>query len=113
MEFIHCNEHLFRSISAESAQAISVLSDSRELEKYMKQNKIIDSQKGETNNMCEALQEMMADSRTEGRMEIIHFLVEDYLEEGISGERILEKLQRRFQLTEEEALRCLEQAKAR
>ncbi len=60
-------------------------------------------EEGGSVNMCQALTELIADGRTEGRMEGIEAFILDNLEEGISQERIIEKLQRRFHLTEEEA----------
>ena len=60
-------------------------------------------EKGGSVNMCQALTELIEDGRMEGRMEGIEAFVLDNLEERVSEERIIEKLQRRFGLKEEEA----------
>ena len=48
------------------------------------------------------------EGRSEGRNEGIQALILDNLEEKVSRERILEKLQKRFSLSEEEAENCYE-----
>lgn len=50
--------------------------------------------------MCQAMQEMLADERKEGG---IRMLVLDNLEEHVSRQKILQKLQKYFQLDEAEA----------
>lgn len=57
------------------------------------------NQGGKT-NMCQAMQEMLADERKEGG---IRMLVLDNLEEHVSRQKILQKLQKYFQLDEAEA----------
>lgn len=113
--FIDCNQELFRSMTLETAQAISVLGNAGNLERYLK-NYVSDENKKEAVDMCQALQEMIRDGellgeergriegRREGRREGgIMTLIEDNLEENVPEHRILEKLVRRFQLTEQEA----------
>lgn len=54
--------------------------------------------------MCQALKELIE----EGRMEGIEALILDNLEEGTARERIIEKLQWRFQLAEDKAIEYYE-----
>lgn len=108
--FVEENRGLFQSMTLETAQAIAVLGNAGALNRYLKEFDSEEKNCGDGKegiDMCQALQEMMEDSRKEGieqGMEIgIRMLIEDNLEEGISEERILEKLQRRFHMTEEKA----------
>jgi hypothetical protein len=120
--FVDKNKSLFESLSPETTHAISVLGNVHELGKYVKKCEYEDDDrdKKEGINVCQALQEMMQDMRSEGRLEGheagmregreagmleggILTLIEDNLENGLSKERILEKLQRRFQLSCEDA----------
>lgn len=54
--------------------------------------------------MCKAIDDMINDSKQEGILIGIHALIEDNLEDGKSKEQILEKLQKHFQLTPEQAM---------
>lgn len=54
-------------------------------------------------NVCKAIDDLMADSRSEGLEEGIQVFILDNLEEKIPKTRILEKLQRRFKLSAEVA----------
>lgn len=60
----------------------------------------------------EGCQEGREEGRREGRLEGIRALIEDNLEEGFSSKRIIEKLEKRFGLTDEEALNYFENYKA-
>lgn len=75
-----------------------------------------DYESGGKVNMCRALTEMLADERQEGFEEGIEqgatqcmeFFVLEYLEDGISPERIAEKLMRGFAMTKEQAEETVE-----
>lgn len=108
-DFINHNQDIFRSITLETAQAISVLGNARNLERYLEEylSEENDNSKEEI-DMCQALQEMIRDGEMigeeRGRREGgIRTLIEDNLEEHVPAGRILEKLVRRFGLTEQEA----------
>ncbi|MCM1542833.1 MAG: hypothetical protein NC121_16450 [Blautia sp.] len=62
--------------------------------------------------MCEALMELFEDdiaaARQEGRLEGIFAMIADNLEEGFSIGRIMQKLEKRFGLTPQEAQEYLE-----
>lgn len=66
----------------------------------------------EEKKMCEALLELFQDeieaARQEGCQKGIFAMIADNLEEGFSVGRIVEKLEKRFELTEEEAREYLE-----
>lgn len=70
--------------------------------------------------MCEAIRELYKDeleagwaiARQEGRIDGIKVMIIDYLEEGFPAQRILEKLEKRFGLTTEEAQSYFEQYKS-
>lgn len=117
-QFIHKNQQIFQKIGRETLHAMSILGNARNLEEYLigKQG----NQTEEGLDMCQALKEWLEDERAEGLAEGltegraqghtaglleggIRTLVEDNLEEGIPESRILEKLQRRFGLTAEQA----------
>lgn len=55
------------------------------------------------------LKQGVAQGRSEGRMEGIQALILDNLEEDVPRERILMKLEKRFDLTQEQAMRYFEQ----
>lgn len=106
------NEGIFRHLDPESARAIAILGNAGEMEQIMEKSK---NDKEGTIDMCQALQEMMEDARLEGKNEGredgrreemengIRIFIEDNLEEGISPERIREKLTRKYALSEAEA----------
>jgi hypothetical protein len=113
LTFINQNRNLFESMSPETTRAISVFGNVHELDRCLQDyNKCRNNETTGGINVCVALQELMRDSELKGRREGklegkleggIFTLIEDNLEEGIPRERILEKLQRRFQLKPEEA----------
>lgn len=96
----------YRRMDAETARTIGELMG---VEGFMEKEE--QYRNGEGYNMCQALQEMMEDSRqegiTEGIKEGICALIQENLDEDISHERILEKLQKYFSLSEEAALEML------
>lgn len=100
-QFIAQNEPLFHNMNEETVQAISILGNMKLLDSYTQLHNHIE--KGGI-NMCQAIEDMMNDSRQEGILIGIHALIEDNLEDGKSKEQILEKLQKRFQLTQEQAM---------
>lgn len=95
--FVHDNEEIFRSVTPETAQAITVLGNAKEIQHYL--NDRSEESEG-TINMCQALQEMIQKGEEQGGIKV---LILDNLEEGIPETRILEKLQRRFHLSAEDA----------
>ena len=75
----------------------------KQMEYTARQKAILDYNQG----MLEAEQR----GRQEGRQEGIQALILDNLEEGVSKQRIIEKLQKRFLLTIEQAEQCFNQLK--
>lgn len=63
--FVDENKDIFREMTAETIRAISVLSNARELDTYLKK----EGKDEEVFDMCEALQEMIMDGKAEGRAE--------------------------------------------
>lgn len=121
--FMNHNQELFSAMTPETAQAISILGNARNLEPYL--SKFASEENGQEEiNMCQAIQDMIKNGeligeerglrkgREEGRIEGekvgrieggILTLIEDNLEEHIPEGRIIEKLMRRFHLTEQES----------
>lgn len=119
--FVNDNLEIFQSMTSETVLAMSVLGNIKTLQKYIKEDKIKNTETRENEkggiDVCQAIEEMINDGREEGiligeeRGEFrggIRTLIEDNLEEGISEARILEKLQKRFELTAEDAAGYLE-----
>ena len=106
--FVNNNRELFQSISPETVLAMSVLGNMKALEQYLPNDHLNDDNFSKEQggiDMCQAIEEMIQDGEKRGEKRGgIQTLIEDNLEEGISKTRILEKLQRRFGLTNEEAL---------
>lgn len=98
--FIAQNNSLFRSIDEETAQAISILGNVKNLDQYLTTHN--ENQKGEF-DMCKAIDDMISDGKKEGLLLGINALIEDNLEDGKSKDIILEKLQKHFLLTTENA----------
>ena len=65
-EFVEKNQELFRSISPETVQAISVMGNAREVEKYVEKYAVTEENGEECVDMCKALEDMMADARRDG-----------------------------------------------
>lgn len=65
--FVDENKDIFREMTAETIRAISVLSNARELDTYLKR----EGKDEEVFDMCEALQEMIMDGKAEGRAESV------------------------------------------
>lgn len=105
-EFMAENKFLFQSMTMETVRAITVLGNAKQLETSVINRR---HEGREMIDVCEALEVMIEEGRIEGQTEGgIRTLIEDNLEEGISEERILEKLQKRFRLSSEQALAELE-----
>lgn len=66
------------------------------------------NEKGETFNMCKALEDLRMEARLEGRNEGIRILVEMCMRLGLNREIILEQLKEGFQFTDQEAEENLE-----
>lgn len=93
-------------MTMETVRAITVLGNAKQLETSVINRR---HEGRETIDVCEALEVMIEEGRMEGQTEGgIRTLIEDNLEEGISEERILEKLQKRFRLSFEQAMAELE-----
>lgn len=90
--FVDQNKDLFTSVPPDTYRAIRAMANTNEITDYIIQNK----DEKEVINMCGALQGI----REEGGIET---LILDNQEENVSEDRIIEKLMRRFNLTEEEA----------
>ncbi len=97
-------------------QILSVMGNMRNLNKYVNRHDDNNNNQKEGFDVCQAIEEMMNDSkeegRLEGRLEGIHALIEDNLEDGKSMNQIHEKLQRRFSLTPEKAQQYLDEYQA-
>lgn len=102
--FIAKNSSLFRNIDEETAQAISILGNVKNLDQYITTHN--ENSKGGL-NMCKAIDDMIMEGHTEGKAEGlllgINALIEDNLEDGKPKDTILKKLQKRFHLTAEKA----------
>lgn len=64
--------------------------------------------KGGKIDMCKALTELIAEGRTEGRMEALKALIETCRELGVSYEDALERMMDKLSMNEEEAKKCLD-----
>ena len=100
------NNPEYSEMDRDTAQTISALMG---VDAFMEREEKYKS--GGKYNMCQALREMMEDSRMEGHSlgvaEGIRALIMENLDEGVSVERIVEKLQEYFSLSEEEARETL------
>ena len=101
----------YRSMDEETARTISVLMGIR---KFMEQEEKYKN--GEGYNMCQAIMEMMEDSRKEGRKEGrrkeqaegIRIFIQSNRDDGITDEAIAEKLQKYYFLSKDRARKALE-----
>ncbi len=71
--FVDENREIFQALTPETARAISVLGNFRGLENYLENRK--DDE--EVFDMCEAVQEMILDGKTEGKAESVLELLEE------------------------------------
>jgi predicted transposase YdaD len=106
-------------MSLETAQAISVLGNVHEMESYLLEHETEDGT--EEIDMCVAIQNIMHycesagkevgryEGRQEGLSEGICAMILDNLEEGVEKPRIIQKLERHFSLSSEEAEEYFEQ----
>ena len=100
------NEERMRNLDEETFEAISLMINREDL---LKQKEYY--REGERLNMCQAmedwkeelLKEGLEQGRQEGVRQGIRGLIADYLEEGVTEPRIIEKLQKIFALDEEAA----------
>lgn len=120
-DFIRQNHEIYRRLSPETVQAVSVLGNISQLEIFFE----TEQEDKEELNMCRAFDEMLEDKFQEGiaagkkagikagieaGIETgIRVLIENNLEFGISEQRILEILQKKFSLTAEKAADCFRQ----
>lgn len=63
--FVDENAGIFRSLTPETVQAISVLGNARELERYLEK----EQREEEGIDMCQALEDMILDGKSEGKAE--------------------------------------------
>lgn len=102
-KFIKANEAMFQELSRETARAIAVLGNAKEVDKYLNRK----DKNEEAVNMCEALQEMIWEGEKVGEARAklmgIKAMIADNLDEGISELRIVEKLQKHFSIDQTEA----------
>lgn len=94
------HEEEYYNISEASCELISTITHSKELMR-------LQASKKEGVDMCKALQELRQEGYNEGKEQgiknIVTALIEDYLEEGFSKEKIMDKLINKFELTQEQA----------
>lgn len=79
------------------------------IEQGMKEGLVQGMKQGLEQGIERGLKQGVAQGRSEGRMEGIQALILDNLEEDVPRERILMKLEKRFDLTQEQAMRYFEQ----
>ena len=65
-EFVEKNRELFHSISPETVQAIAVMGNAGEVERYVEKYSVTEENGEERVDMCKALEDMMADARQDG-----------------------------------------------
>ncbi len=99
-KYIRENRMYFSNVDFDDYQAITELLHS---EQQLKKVKAEDNGKEKKVDMCKALEDIYKDGVIEGREEGIRIFVQDNLAEGISEERILEKLKWRFSVSAEMA----------
>lgn len=99
-DFIRNNKDAFQSLPEDAYEAISALSG----ESALLDIKNHSERKGGSVNMCKALDDMRNIARQEGREEGIRALILDNIEEHISRERTITKLEKRFSLDRQSAL---------
>ncbi len=88
-------EQRFKNVERSAAEIINAATNS----------KIKIDQGKETVDMCLAIQEMREESKIEGRIEGIRAFIQDKVEDGVTENIIVDKLQRHFALDEETARR--------
>ncbi len=86
-------EQRFKNVERSAAEIINAATNS----------KIKIEQGKETIDMCLAIQEMKEESRNEGRIEGIRAFIQDKIEDNVSEDIIIAKLQKYFALDEETA----------
>jgi hypothetical protein len=111
LAFMNENQDIFQSMSLETAQAISVLGNVHEMESYLLEYETEDGT--EEVDMCVAIQNIMhyceSAGKEVGRYEGVRAMILDNLEEGVEKTRIIQKLERHFSLSSEEAEEYYEQ----
>lgn len=98
-DYIEKNKADFSEMDEDTYDMISVLSNFKELESV---KEIYKNKDGEE-NMCEAFEQWKKEWKAEGIETGIEAMVQDYLEEGFTKERIMSKLEKRFSLSPEKA----------
>ena len=106
--YINTNAEVFCKLSIEDAQAISVLADAKDIEKFVERS--VETGEEEI-NVCKAWNDMKEEARLEGvnqgiafeRENSIRNFIEDNIEEGISKDKIVSKLIKRYHLNSESA----------
>lgn len=95
--YVQNNSAYFAQVDQDSYNAVRAMLGS---EQHLKAVKTKD---GGTVNMCKALEDLYQDGVEEGMERGIKVMVQDYLEEGYSKEKILDKLIKGFSLDKEES----------
>lgn len=107
-EFVQENQNIFQSLPTETLQAISIMAETKEVEKYCR-HQVSDTEKEGGMNMCKALEDMKDEAREEGRRQGIFAIIADNMEMGYSKESIIRKLQKYFSLDEGQASEYMNQ----
>lgn len=98
-DYIEKNKADFSEMDEDTYDMISVLANFKELESV---KEIYKNKDGEE-NMCEAFEQWKKEWKAEGIETGIEAMVQDYLEEGFTKERIMSKLEKRFSISPEKA----------
>lgn len=97
VKYIERHKDYFGELDLETYQAVKVFLNSE------KQLKKIEEKDGEVIDMCKARDDLYEEGKVEGKEEGIKAFILDNLEEGIKRERIIQKLEKRFSLSREQA----------
>ncbi len=111
--FVQENRDIFNELSYESLQAISIMGEVEDLQEYFGTMEADTTDGKETVDMCKGWEDIKEFCRQEGMQKGIQqgisTLIRDNLDEGVTAERIIFKLQKYFSLTEEESLEYIRQ----
>lgn len=96
--YVQKNRTFFTQVDQDTYNAVRAMLGSMQL------LKAVNTKEGGTVNMCKALEDLYQDGVEKG----ILVMVQDYLDEGYSKEKILDKLIKGFSLNQEESIRYYE-----
>lgn len=97
--YVEENKNDFSDIAEETYDLISVLANFEDLKSIKELNKNKDGDF----NMCKAVEQWRSECMSAGLEQGISILVQDYLEEGFSKEKIISKLINKFSFSSEKA----------